>query len=432
MQDDVRAIPKTPVTAGEHRSDDFPSDPAADLQNLEAATTIRPATPPTVGRRGPVPKRRYQEGTLRKENEHYFSFFYRDKEMADGSVKSVFTRFDLGRVGDISELAARREHDRLRNQINRERGSVPPAPRGEKFKDVASAYMKNIAPHLSPSTARQRASHLRAHLLPRFGDSSLMAMDIQTLQCFTTELLRRLSRKSILNVLGTLFAVLGYAKRCGIRVSDASLGSIKLGGNREGTEAKYFKHNVARQIIQVAHEPYRTIFALVWASGLRAGELPGLRVVDLDFDRKLIQPRTQADDRTRELRGLKTPKSRDVIPMTNETITMLQEYLKHHWKDNPQGFLFPNRRDRPCKRANVVNFGLRPILKRLGHPTHGFGLHAFRHGLGTAMADARVSPKVVQSILRHTDIKTTLRYYVHVDDDVQRDALAQIQSLQKL
>jgi hypothetical protein len=33
-----------------------------------------------------------------------------------------------------------------------------------------------------------------------------------------------------------------------------------------------------------------------------------------------IQPRTQADDRTRELRGLKTPKSRDAIPMTDETI----------------------------------------------------------------------------------------------------------------
>jgi integrase len=431
MQDEVRAIPNTPVTAGEHRSDDFPSEPAADLQNIEAATTIRPATPPTVGRRGPVPKRRYQEGTLRKENEHYFSFFYRDKEMADGSVKSAFTRFDLGRVGDISELAARREHDRLRNQINRERGSVPPAPRGEKFKDVASAYMKNIAPHLSPSTARQRTSHLRAHLLPRFGDSSLMAMDIQTLQCFTTELLSRLSRKSILNVLGTLFAVLGYAKRCGIRVSDASLGSVKLGGDREGTEAKYFKRNAAHQIIQQAREPYRTIFALAWATGMRAGELLGLRIGDLDFDRKFIQPRTQADDRTRELRGLKTPKSKDVIPMTSETVAMLRDYLKNHWKDNPRGFLFPNRRDRPCKRANVVKFGLWPILKRLGHPTHGFGLHAFRHALGTALADNRVSPKVVQSILRHADIKTTLRYYVHVDDDVQREALAQIQSLQQ-
>ena len=220
-------------------------------------------------------------------------------------------------------------------------GPFHPAPRGEKFKDVASAYMKNIAPHLSPSTARQRTSHLRAHLLPRFGDSSLMAMDIQTLQCFTTELLSRLSRKSILNVLGTLFAVLGYAKRCGIRVSDASLGSVKLGGDREGTEAKYFKRNAAHQIIQQAREPYRTIFALAWATGMRAGELLGLRIGDLDFDRKFIQPRTQADDRTRELRGLKTPKSKDVIPMTSETVAMLRDYLKNHWKDNPQGIPVP-------------------------------------------------------------------------------------------
>jgi integrase len=415
----------------DERFNDFPSEPSPDLQNTEQATTIRPATPPFVERRGPVPRRRYQEGTVRNENGHYYSFFYRDREMADGSVKSVFTRFDLGKVGDISELSARREHDRLRSQINRERGSVPPAPRGEKFRDVSAAYMKNIAPHLAPSTARQRTSHLHAHLLPRFEDSSLVAIDNQALQCFTTVLLGRLSRKSILNVLGTLFAVLGYAKQCGIRVSDASLGAIKLGGDREGGEAKYFKRSAAHQIIQQAREPYRTIFALAWATGLRAGELLGLRIGDLDCDRKFIQPRTQADDRTRELRGLKTPKSKDIVPMTSETVTMLQQYLKNHWKDNPQGFLFPNRRNRPCKRANVVKFGLWPILKRLGHPTRGFGLHAFRHALGTALADKRVSPKVVQSILRHADIKTTLRYYVHVDDDVQREALAQIQSLQK-
>jgi integrase len=428
---DVRFIPSTPDAASQDRLTDSPSEPSTDLQKTGEAITIRSATPPFVGRRGPVPKRRYQEGTRRKENEHYYSFFYRDREMADGSVKSVFTRFDLGRAEDISELSARREHDRLRNEINRERGSVRPAPKGEKFKDIASAYMKNIAPHLSPSTVRQRTSHLRAHLLPRLGESSLMSIDSLTLQCFSTELLARLSRKTIINVLGTLFAVMAHAKQSGIRVSDVSLGSIKLGGNRDATEAKYFKHNDAHRIIQEAREPYRTIFALAWATGLRAGELLGLRVVDLDFDRKLIQPRTQADDRTRESRQLKTSKSTDTIPMTDETITMLADYLKNQWKANPQGLLFPNRRDRPCKRANVVKFGLWPILKRMDHPTHRYGLHAFRHGLGTALADSRVSPKVVQSILRHTDIKTTLRYYVHVDDDVQRDALAQVQSLQK-
>lgn len=256
-----------------------------------------------------------------------------------------------------------------------------------------------------------------------------MAIDTRTLQCFTTELLSKLSRKSILNVLGTLFVILDHAKQCGIRAPDVSLSSIKLTRGREAVEAVYFKRKDAQRILQEAREPYRTIFALAWATGLRAGELLGLRVADLDFDRNLIHPRQQADDRTRELRELKTPKSSSAIPMTDETKGMLRDYLKSHWKDNPQGLLFPNRRGRPCKRANVVKFGLWPILNRLGLSTHRAGFHAFRHGLGTALADARISPKVVQSILRHMDIKTTLRFYVHVDADVQREVLQSLQML---
>ena len=53
-------------------------------------------------------------------------------------------------------------------------------------------------------------------------------------------------------------------------------------------------------------------------------------------------------------------------------------------------------------------------------PTKEVGLHAFRHGLGTALSDNGVSPKTVQAILRHTDIQTTFRYYVHSDTDARR------------
>jgi hypothetical protein len=42
----------------------------------------------------------------------------------------------------------------------------------------------------------------------------------------------------------------------------------------------------------------------------------------------------------------------------------------------------------------------------------------------------KVAVAAVQRTLRHTDIKTTLRFYVHADADVQRTALAQVQSLQ--
>jgi len=143
-----------------------------------------------------------------------------------------------------------------------------------------------------------------------------------------------------------------------------------------------------------------------------------------------VWPRKQADDATRVLRELKTKKSRTPVPITPETATVLRAYLKNHWKENPQGLLFPNRIGRPRKRASVVRFGLWPILRRLGLPTHKAGLHAFRYGLGTALADSGASPAIVQRTLRHTDIKTTLRFYVHADDETTRAALAHVQSLQ--
>src|SRR6266852_1715233 len=158
---------------------------SAELNSAHSASTLTCATPFT-GRRGPVPKRRYQEGQFKKENGHYYSFFYRDRAMPDGSTRSVFSRIHLGSVGGVSELSARREHDRLRQQINRERGSVPTAPKGETFEEVAKTYMRDIAPQLSISTVRQRSCHLNAHLLPRFGSMALMAIDVPTVQRFVT------------------------------------------------------------------------------------------------------------------------------------------------------------------------------------------------------------------------------------------------------
>jgi integrase len=367
---------------------------------------------------------------FKKENGHYYSFFYRDKAMPDGSTRSMLARINLGKTDAISELSARREHDRLRQQINRERGSVPTAPKGETFGDVAATYMKDIAPQLSIATVRQRTSHLKAHLLPRFGSMALMGMDVQTLQRFVTDLSGTASRKSVLNLLGTITAVLSYAKKCNIRVPEIPPRSLMLAGDRDGAEAVFFKQADVHRIIQMAREPYKTLFTLAAVTGLRAGELFGLTVGDIDFDHLTVCPRKQADDRTRVLRDLKTKKSRTPIPITQETATILRSYLQNHWKENPDGLLFPNRLGRPCKRVNVVRFGLRPILVKLGLPTRKAGLHAFRHGLGTALANAGVSPAIVQRTLRHTDIKTTLRFYVHADDDSQREALAQIQPLQ--
>jgi integrase len=93
----------------------------------------------------------------------------------------------------------------------------------------------------------------------------------------------------------------------------------------------------------------------------------------------------------------------------------LQNYLAHHWKANPAGLLLPNHNGTsPRSRQGVVEYGLKPTLKALGLPTKGVGLHAFRHGLATELANQSAPIPVMQTQLRHQSIKTTLAVYAHV------------------
>ena len=111
---------------------------------------------------------------------------------------------------------------------------------------------------------------------------------------------------------------------------------------------------------------------------------------------------------------------------------ILRDYLRH-WKPNPAGILFATKDGlRSRSRDNVVRVGLKPVLHKLGIPTTDTGLHAFRHGLATELAEQSVPITVLQSQLRHADVKTTLRVYSHVIPQTQRDAMERIGQLQSV
>jgi Oxidoreductase molybdopterin binding domain/Phage integrase family len=74
----------------------------------------------------------------------------------------------------------------------------------------------------------------------------------------------------------------------------------------------------------------------------------------------------------------------------------------------------------------VVRVGLKPVLRKLGISSTDTGLHAFRHGLATELAEASVPLTVLQSQLRHADVRTTLRVYSHVIPQSQRDAMERV------
>jgi len=224
-----------------------------------------------------------------------------------------------------------------------------------------------------------------------------------------------------------VFGILDYADRCGALTSKVSLGQLELGTSTTEPETAFFTLDQATRIIEASNEPYKTLFAVAWSTGLRAGELLALTVADLDFQRKTIRVNKSSDDNTREIRQPKTKNSSALLPMPSALETALRGYLDLHWKPNASGLLFPNRKGtKPRWRDNVVKYGLKPVLKKLGLPTHDVGLHAFRHGLATELADAAVPLPVLQQQMRHADVRTTLRIYTRAIPASQREAMERI------
>jgi integrase len=338
----------------------------AGLQSPAGGGSISVATPLNTGRkRGPVAKRRYQKGCFVTEPDgRMYSMFYVDSDDRSKRVKQF-----IGKRDQMSERAARREHDRIMQDVNRRRGSLAPAYRGQSFAEVTELWRRAIAPNLSPSTVRQRESYLRVHVLPQFGDASPHSIDVATIQEFATELRRKLSRKTVINVLSAVFSVLDYAGRCGTRISKVRFADIQLGGSTNEQRGTFLTRSQAARISGASPEPYHTMFATAWGTGLRAGELLALSVSDLDFGRRTIHVCKSADDATREIRQPKTRNSTATLPMPSALEATLQNYLAHHWKPNPLNLLFPNKRGtRPRLRDNVVRIGLKPVLKKLGIP----------------------------------------------------------------
>jgi integrase len=364
-------------------------------------------------------RRRFQTGSFLVERGGYYSMWYAGTE--DGGTKRV--KRLIGRCSEMSERAARRTHAIQMEKVNADRGSLAPLVKGQSFEEATTKWRQAVAPNLSPATVRAMESQLRVHILPQFKDAALPEIGVHALQQFATDLRKKVSRQTVIHVLTTMQSIVNYAARCGTPVNKVSLKDLELGSALR-TEVPFFTKTQAMQIIETAKEPFKTLFALAWNSGLRAGELLALTVDDLNFVDRTIRVNKAADDNTRLIRQPKTKGSVAMLPMSSTLAALLQNYLLKQWKSNPLGILFPVKSGtRPRSRDNVVKVGLRPVLKALGIPTKDAGLHAFRHGLATAMVEASAPISALQSQMRHADVATTLRIYTHVIQQSQRDVM---------
>ena len=155
--------------------------------------------------------------------------------------------------------------------------------------------------------------------------------------------------------------------------------------------------------------------------GLRAGEMLGLKISDLDFERKIIHVRRSIDSKTKKEQTPKSKGSASDVPMPRALEIRLRDFLRSHYRENLNSYLFANRNGNSFSVGKVSEYGLWPVLKRLR--IESAGLHAFRHAAASEMLEEGAPLSVVQRQLRHRDARTTLQKYGHVVGDAQRRAI---------
>lgn len=201
------------------------------------------------------------------------------------------------------------------------------------------------------------------------------------------------TKKTVENILQTLFSILATARRFGHTIPPVKRSDIVVNGSKVGREVRFFDASQVSGIIAGAAEPFATMFAVLGLTGLRAGELLGLKVSDLDFNRNLIHVQRSIDSRTRIEQTTKGIGSAMDVPMPPSLERRLQTFLKSHWRKNPRHYVFTNRNLRPYSVRKVTEYGLWPVQDKLGIARSG--VHAFRHTAASEMLENGASLPVV-------------------------------------
>jgi len=255
----------------------------------------------------------------------------------------------------------------------------------------------------------------------KYGNLRLDQIGPEVQQAFVTRIAPKVAKKTLLNVLGTLSAIMTKAKEWKYLCEPVRIQSLALPANAECLGARFFTVEQVRAIIAATSQPWKTFFTLAAMSGLRAGELLGLQVGDLDFDRRLIHVRRSAW--YGKAQSPKTAKSVRAVPMPEPLARILEEYVRG-WQPNPGGYLFVTRNNRPPSSNNVVEHRLWPILD--GLKIQRCGLHAFRHTHSSMLVESGAPVSVAQAQLGHADPRATLGIYSHVIGDSQRRAIEKV------
>jgi len=275
----------------------------------------------------------------------------------------------------------------------------------------------------SYSTQSTYDGYLRKWILPRWRNyrlSEVKAVEVEqwlkTLSFENGDPLAKGSKAKIRNIMSALYS---HAIRWEW-VTRNPITSVRQSAKRQAVPEILTVDELVK-LLNAIPEPFRTAVFLDGASGLRVGELLGLKWEDVDFKKSVIHIRRSIV--SQRIGPPKTEASQKPIPMNSEMAKALRLWKMKTNYNRPSDWVYAS----PAK-SGTQPYWPKSIYRYIKRAADKIGLkkrigwHNFRHTFGTILNANGENPKVIQELLRHANLKVTMDTYVQAVTDEKRAA----------
>jgi len=311
-------------------------------------------------------------------------------------------------------------------------------PTNGALSDYLIGWLESRRADLRPTTLYGYEKIVTKRIVPTIGHVKLSELDAVTLEAWYTQLLTiggsnggRLSAKTVANIAGVLSAALSDAVRLKLLrhnpTADARL------PRREAREMTAWTEGEASSFLDsVRGERLYPLWRLVLATGLRRGELCGLRWSDVDLESGRLEvaiTRVVAEEVV--IGSPKTKAGARLVALDAGTVAALAAWRQRQaeerlaagpaWTDH--GVVFVDELGVPPHPETITRWWNEAVTRTA---VRRIRLHDARHTAATLALRAGVPLKVVTQRLGHADVAVTMRVYQHVtaqDDRAAAEAL---------
>lgn len=282
------------------------------------------------------------------------------------------------------------------------------------FEKLAQLYMDYSIGHKKQRSITNQNSLINTVLIPYFKNYKVKDIKPVDIDTFYREILPKYSNATMKNIRTRLSAILNY----GVSFYDLPKNPANIVSLPKKQEERHLKYWTVKQfntfVSYVDDILYKTMFNVLFWTGLRKGEMLALRVCDIDFDNKLLNVENSWNGT--DITSVKTTASERRIGMPEHLCNQLSELIKHHklcyGAVKQTDYLFSMRNPEIPMSPTNVNLQLKKITKKSDLPR--IRVHYFRHSHASLLINKGVSLYVVSKHLGHESIQTTANIYGHL------------------